>query len=178
MLFRGGVRFLRGGLRFRNGQVFRQRIVDGQQVELPDNWKDIGGAWLMPKPQETEEVLFGGTVRKFWDNGRLHVVPEGATPVLHSDMGWQYQHTAWCGRLKDAGIVQSMSRKGNCIDNGATEQVFGHMKDEFFRGRTWPDFESFKADLDAYVAHWNTRRRQVKLKGLTPEEFRNQPLAA
>ena len=108
----------------------------------------------------------------------LAKMPEGATPVLHSDMGWQYQHAAWCGRLKEAGIVQSMSRKGNCIDNGATEQVFGHMKDEFFRGRTWPDFESFKADLDAYVAHWNTRRRQVKLKGLTPEEFRNQPLAA
>ena len=62
--------------------IFRQRIVDGQQVELPDNWKEIGGAWLMPKPQETEEVSFGGTVRKFWDNGRLHVVPEGATKVL------------------------------------------------------------------------------------------------
>ena len=108
----------------------------------------------------------------------LAKMPEGATPVLHSDMGWQYQHAAWCERLKAAGIVQSMSRKGNCIDNGATEQVFGHMKDEFFRGRTWPDFESFKADLDAYVAHWNTRRRQVKLRGLTPEEFRSQPLAA
>ncbi len=63
-------------------------------------------------------------------------------------------------------------------DNGATEQVFGHMKDEFFRGRIWSDFESFKADLDAYVTHWNTRRRQVKLKGLTLEEFRSQPLAA
>ena len=62
--------------------IFRQRIVDGQQVELPDNWKDIGGAWLMPKPQETEEVCFGGSVRKFWDNGRLHIVPEGATKVL------------------------------------------------------------------------------------------------
>ena len=106
----------------------------------------------------------------------LAKMPEGAAPVLHSDMGWQYQHAAWSGRLRDAGIVQSMSRKGNCIDNGATEQVFGHMKDEFFRGRAWPDFESFKADLDAYVVHWNTRRRQVRLKGLTPEEFRNQAL--
>ena len=61
--------------------IFRQRIVDGQQVELPDDWKDIGGVWLLPKPQESETVYFGGTVRKFWDNGRLHVVPEGATPV-------------------------------------------------------------------------------------------------
>ena len=42
-----------------------------------------------------------------------------------------------------------MSRKGNCIDNGAAEQVLGHVKDEFFRGRTWPDLESFKAGLDA-----------------------------
>ena len=45
-------------------------------------------------------------------------------------------------------------------------------------GRKWPDFESFKADLNAYVTCWNTQRRQVKLKGLTPEEFRNQSLAA
>ena len=93
-------------------------------------------------------------------------------------MGWQYQQPGWCGRLEKAGVVQSMSRKGNCIDNGATEQVFGHMRDEFFRGRAWPDFESSKADLGACVAHWNTGRRRVKLKGLTPEEFRNQPLAA
>ena len=108
----------------------------------------------------------------------LERMPEGARPVLHSDMGWQYQRAAWRGRLKDAEVAQSMSRKGNRIDNGATEQVFGHMKDEFFRGKAWPDFESFKADLDACVNHWNTRRRQVKLKGLTPEDFRSRPLAA
>ena len=105
-------------------------------------------------------------------------IPEGAHPILHSDMGWQYQHAGWVGTLKEAGIVQSMSRKGNCIDNGATEQMFGHLKDEFFRNREWPSFEEFKRDLDAYVIHWNTRRRQVKLKGLTPEEFRNQSLIA
>ena len=52
------------------------------------------------------------------------------------------------------------------------------MKDEFFRGRDWGDFESFKADLEAYIVHWNTRRRQKRLKGLTPEEFRSQSLAA
>ena len=106
----------------------------------------------------------------------LAKMPEGETPILHSDMGWQYQHEAWTGRLREAKITQSMSRKGNCVDNGATEQVFGHIKDEFFRGRSWADFESFKEDLDAYVVHWNTMRRQVKLKGLTPEEFRRQSL--
>ena len=105
-------------------------------------------------------------------------MPKGASPIMQMDMGWQYQHPAFAGRLRRMGIVQSMSRKGNCIDNGASEQVFGHIKDEFFRGRDWGDFESFKADLEAYIVHWNTRRRQVKLKGLTPEEFRNQPFAA
>ena len=102
--------------------------------------------------------------------------PEGARPVLHSDMGRQYQHAAYVGTLAENGFVQSMSRKGNCIDNGATEQVFGHIKDEFFRGRDWGDFESFKRDLEEYIVHWNTTRRQVKLKGLTPVEFRDQAL--
>ncbi len=102
--------------------------------------------------------------------------PEGKRPILHSDMGWQYQHAAYVGALAENGFVQSMSRKGNCIDNGATEQVFGHIKDEFFRGRDWEDFESFKRDLEEYVVHWNTRRHQVKLKGLTPVEFRNRAL--
>ena len=103
-------------------------------------------------------------------------LPAGAEPILHSDMGWQYQHKAYISALADNGFIQSMSRKGNCIDNGATEQVFGHLKDEFFRGQDWQTFESFKADLDAYITHWNTTRRQVKLKGLTPAEYRDQTL--
>lgn len=102
--------------------------------------------------------------------------PEGAKPILHSDMGWQYQHETYISMLAENGFIQSMSRKGNCIDNGATEQVFGHLKDEFFRGQDWQTFESFKADLDAYIMHWNTVRRQVKLRGLTPVEYRDQAL--
>lgn len=107
----------------------------------------------------------------------LAKMPPGAAPILTSDMGWQYQHRGYYGTLERAGIVQSMSRKGNCLDNACTESLFGHIKDEFFRGQSWPDFESFKADLEAYIAHWNAKRRQVALKGLTPEEFRNQSLA-
>ena len=102
--------------------------------------------------------------------------PAGVEPILHSDMGWQYQHETYISTLAENGFIQSMSRKGNCIDNGATEQVFGHLKDEFFRGQDWQTFESFKADLDAYITHWNTTRRQVKLKGLTPAEYRDQAL--
>ena len=62
--------------------IFKQKIQNGEQVELPDIWKDLGMAWLVTKPQETETVTFGGTVRRFLDNGRLHVVNEGATQVL------------------------------------------------------------------------------------------------
>ena len=61
-----------------------------------------------------------------------------------------------------------MSRKGNCIDDGATEQVFGHLQDEFFKGAEWPSFDEFKRDLDAYIVHWNTRRRQVQTEGTDP----------
>ena len=62
--------------------IFKQKIVEGQQVELPDDWQDVGGAWLMPRPQETEEVHFGGTVRTKWDGGQLMVVHEDYTRVL------------------------------------------------------------------------------------------------
>ena len=71
--------------------------------------------------------------------------PAGVEPILHSDMGWQYQHETYISTLAENGFIQSMSRKGNCIDNGATEQVFGHLKDEFFRGQDWQTFESFQS---------------------------------
>lgn len=68
-------------------------------------------------------------------------LPAGTEPILHSDMGWQYQHQWWRKELERLGIRQSMSRKGNCLDNAAAEQVFGHLKDEFYRGREFDSFE-------------------------------------
>ena len=118
-----------------------------------------------------------------WLPSGLHAVSAlsgltaGASPVLHSDMGWQYQHQWWRDELERLGIRQSMSRKGNCLDNAATEQVFGHLKDEFYRGCEFDSYERFKHELDAYIVHWNTRRRQIRLEGRTPEEFRSMSLA-
>ena len=126
-------------------------------------------AWSISKRPDMEQQ------REMLD-GLAKAMPEGAEPVMQMDMGWQYQHRAFTGRLRGLGVTQSMSRKGNCLDNACTEGLFGHMKDEFFRGRDWDDFEEFKRDLEAYIHHWNHVRRQVRLKGLTPVEFREQAL--
>lgn len=68
--------------------------------------------------------------------------------------------------------------KAEQLHKDASDALIGHVKDEFYRGREWETFEDFKRDLEEYIVHWNTSRRQVRLKGLTPEEFRNQALAA
>ncbi|WP_318792470.1 IS3 family transposase, partial [Bifidobacterium longum] len=92
---------------------------------------------------------------------------------------------AWGGCLAFLGLSVlglpppwSASRKGNCIDNAATEQVFGYLKDEFYTGREFASYEEFRTGLDAYMVHWNTKRRQKQLEGHTPEEFRNMSLIA
>ncbi|WP_252195677.1 IS3 family transposase, partial [Bifidobacterium longum] len=87
-------------------------------------------------------------------------------------------YTAEKHRSQSGRQLAKTHRKGNCIDNAATEQVFGHLKDEFHTGRRFASYEEFKNELDAYIIHWNTRRRQIRLEGHTPEEFRNMSLTA
>ena len=125
----------------------------------------------------TSKEIVAWDVSRSPDLGQQKRLPAGAEPILHSDMGWQHQHQWWRKELERLGIRQSMSRKGNCLDNAATEQVFGHLKDEFYRGREFDSYERFKAEMDAYIVHWNTRRRQIRLEGHTPEEFRSMSLA-
>ena len=98
--------------------------------------------------------------------------------LLHSDQGWQYQQKSYRVKLAKLGITQSMSRKATCLDNACMEGFFGHMKDEFYRDRRFESFESFKAELDAYIDYWNTRRYQARLKGMAPVQYRSHPIRA
>ena len=80
--------------------------------------------------------------------------------------------------LKDKGIKQSMSRKGNCLDNSPMENFFGTMKNEMFYGYeyTFQTLEDLKIAMEEYIEYYNTQRITTKLKGLTPVQYRIQSL--
>jgi transposase InsO family protein len=97
-------------------------------------------------------------------------------PVLHSDQGWQYQMGIYQQALKEQGVTQSMSRKGNCLDNAVMENWFGIMKTEFFYQKKFADVQSFKTELKEYIHYYNHDRIKQKLKGLSPVQYRTQSL--
>ena len=94
--------------------------------------------------------------------------------IMHSDQGWQYQHEMYRKELQKHGIVQSMSRKGNCYDNCIMETFFGRLKNEMFYGfeREYTSFEAFASAIDEYIAYYNNRRIQAKTKWMPPSKFR------
>ena len=96
---------------------------------------------------------------------------EGDSPILHSDQGIQYQMASYQQLLAEHNIVQSMSRKGNCLDNAAMESFFGRMKVECFYGKTFESIEELE-----YVRYYNEERIQLKLNGLSPVQYRIQSL--
>lgn len=104
-------------------------------------------------------------------------IKPGQSPILHSDQGWQYRHRNYQNTLQRHGIQQSMSRKGNCLDNAVAENFFGHFKQEFLREREFESLEQFKKELATYIHWFNNERIQLKLKGLSPVEYRTQSLA-
>ena len=98
--------------------------------------------------------------------------------ILTSDQGWQYQMQDYHKALEEKGIIQSMSRKGNCLDNSPMENFFGKMKNEMFYGYeyTFNTLEELKKEMEDYISYYNNQRITEKLKGLTPVEYRNQSL--
>lgn len=104
-------------------------------------------------------------------------IPEGTNLILHSDQGWQYQHKHFQRKLSMKGIRQSMSRKGNCLDNAVIENFFGLLKSELLYLQTFDSIEHFKAELIEYLDYYNNRRGKANLKGLPPAIHRLQVLS-
>jgi len=95
-------------------------------------------------------------------------------PLLHSDQGWHYQMPAFRRTLHEHGLEQSMSRKGNCLDNALMENFFGILKTEFFHGKRFESVTFFIKELKAYLRYYNHDRIKLKLKGLSPVQYRIQ----
>lgn len=97
-------------------------------------------------------------------------VPQGL--IMHSDQGWHYQHLRYQKMLKDKYIIQSMSRKGNCLDNAMMENFFGLMKSELLYVQEWDSIEQFKKELVKYIRYYNNDRIKLRLNGKSPVKYR------
>ena len=105
-------------------------------------------------------------------------IPDNINLILHSDQGWQYQHKQYQRMLRNKGIRQSMSRKGNCLDNAVMENFFGILKSELLYLQKFESMEQFKAELIKYLDYYNNKRIKTKLKGLSPALYRKLALMA
>ena len=92
--------------------------------------------------------------------------------IFHSDQGWAYQLGQYTNRLKNNGILQSMSRKGNCLDNSPMECFFGILKQEIYYGKTFKSFNELKKTIEEYIKYYNEDRIKEKLGYLSPVEYR------
>ena len=99
---------------------------------------------LSPNLEQIREML----------TGLFAKLPSDARPLFHSDQGWQYQHTEYQRLLSEHNIKQSMSRKGNCMDNGAMENFFGRLKVEMFYGEKFESVNAFIEELNRYIHYY------------------------
>ncbi|MBE9591673.1 IS3 family transposase [Moraxella sp. K127] len=95
--------------------------------------------------------------------------------IIHSDQGWHYQMHQYQQTLKEQGLTQSMSRKGNCLDNAPIESFFGTPKEEiFYEDTKFSSVDELKQTIDEYIHYYNYDRIKTKLKGLSPVKFKEQ----
>ena len=92
--------------------------------------------------------------------------------ILHSDQGWQYQMKAYQRMLADNGITQSMSRKGNCLDNAVIENFFGTIKSELFYLKKYDSIHQLSKEIKQYINYYNNDRIRINLNGMSPVQYR------
>ena len=144
----------------RGEKVYLSPILDGFNQEVI--------SYNVSKSPNLEQI--NDMLNKAFDNKELVGL------IFHSDQGWQYQHESYQQRLKNKGIKQSMSRKGNSMDNGLMENFFGILKTEMFYDQEdkYETLDDLIKAIDEYIYYYNYDRIKVKLKGLSPVNYRLQ----
>jgi putative transposase len=114
-----------------------------------------------------------GLVMKMLDLGKREMNPDDK-PIVHSDQGSQYQSPVYVNALKEAGWIQSMSRKGCCPDNSACEGFFGRLKNEFFYNHDFSDYTvgAFATALSDWIEWYNNERIKDSLGYKSPVRYR------
>ena len=103
-------------------------------------------------------------------------IPDGTDLILHSDQGWQYQMKQYQLRLRQKGITQSMSRKGNCLDNAAMESFFGLLKSELLYLQKFSSIDHFRKELEEYIDYYNNKRIKKYLNNMSPVQYRTHAI--
>ena len=99
-------------------------------------------------------------------------IPNNTNLMLHSDQGWQYQMSHYQNLLKEKGIIQSMSRKGNCLDNAIIENFFGILKSELFYLKKYQSIDQLKKEINEYIYYYNNERIKSNLNKMSPIQYR------
>ena len=118
----------------------------------------------------TERPVFNQVVTML--KKAFNKIPNNTNLTLHSDQGWQYQMKQYQHLLKKKGIKQSMSRKGNCLDNAIIENFFGILKSELFYIKKYSSINQLKKEIIEYINYYNNDRIKLKLKGMSPIQYR------
>ena len=99
-------------------------------------------------------------------------IPDNTRLILHSDQGWQYQMRRYQHLLEEKGIIQSMSRKGNCLDNAIIENFFGILKSELFYLKKYKSIDQLKTEINEYITYYNNDRIKSNLNKMSPIQYR------
>ena len=93
--------------------------------------------------------------------------------IIHSDQGWQYKMKWYIDNVEKMNLKQSMSRKGNCLDNSPTENFFGRMKVEMFYGKSFDSLSHLIDEINRYIRYYNNDRIVTKLR-MSPVKYRKK----
>lgn len=165
---------------FKGSKPYEKCYTDVTEFALPE-----GKLYLSPVLDGYNSEIIDFTLSRTPDLKQVQTMLERAFPadlysgtILHSDQGWQYQHQSYHYFLEGKGIRPSMSRKGNSLDNGMMESFFGILKSEMFYGveKSYKSLDELERAITDYIFYYNNKRIKVKLKGLSPVQYRTKSL--